>query len=350
MPRHASTAGEGNGFTCSTVKRVTYRGAVLWRLPVPPTVLAVFTAHLTALEASLALLPPGRFCAVNQIGERGVGWRLDAHTAAAILDASAQLREVEIAPGASRVQTQAGEPAQHAARIAALAFVPDKGIVATGVEWSEAARRRFRSEGVIHLAVLLEQRPAPRVPVRLLSASVVVAPEAAAPRGAMTLAHFAERISPPMKAHLPKTAIELVRVLGWQGAASLICRLGGRKFPVPKAAGNNPDGSRRYAQLVDAVGEAGAACLVAEHGGQVVTIPSCASALEREAFLARDRAICARYNEGATIENLVCEFGLSGRRISQLLKKQAHRGAPPLIASPHEPSLDGSVPVPRPLE
>ena len=293
----------------------------------PPTMLAVFTARLTALEASLALLPPGRFCAVNQIGERGVGWRLDAHTAAAILDASAQMREVEIAPGASRVQTQAGEPAQHAARIAALAFVPDKGIVATGVEWSEAARRRFRSEGVIHLAVLLEQRPAPRVPVRLLSASVVAAPEAAVPPGAMTLAHFAERISPGMKAHLPKTAIELVRVLGWQAAASLICRFGGRKFPVPKAAGNNPDGSRRYAQLVDTVGEAGAACLVAEHGGQVVTIPSCAHALEREAFLARDRAICARFNEGATIENLVCEFGLSSRRISKLLKQQqvSHR-------------------------
>jgi hypothetical protein len=316
-------------FSCITVKRVTYRAEKSWRSLVRPSKYAVFTAPLQALAEDLVLLPLGRFCAVEQLKSRLAGWRLDAQLASSIIKESNSLRGLEML-------VRDKDDALEITSFAGLGFSSERGIVAAGVQWSEATRSLLSIHSELQVAVLLDIHPAHERPVRLASVSVLADVQEVIAGSLTRLAHFAERISPALEPHLPRSALALVSLLGWHGAANLINQFGGRKFPVPKAAGNNRGGSIRYAQLVAAIGETGAARLVAEIGGETLTVPNCTRALERAALVTRDQTLRARYEQGATFESLVREFGLSSRRISHLLKRQVTEGPPPCIRSPND--------------
>ncbi|ANQ83675.1 hypothetical protein dqs_0599 [Azoarcus olearius] len=122
---------------------------------------------------------------------------------------------------------------------------------------------------------------------------------------------------PILDSDLPATARDLVRLLGWPKAEALIRELGGIPYPVPKGADNNSAGAARYERLVEVVGPRGANALVAEYGGDTLVIPKCKAAIAR----ARMRAMKARCDDGATLEEIALEFDCTTRWVSLVLKR-----------------------------
>lgn len=126
------------------------------------------------------------------------------------------------------------------------------------------------------------------------------------------------RATPPiLESDLPETARNLVRLLGWAKAEALIRELGGIPYPVPKGEANNPAGAIRFARLEEIVGRRGAERLVAEYGGDTLEIPKCKKAIAR----ARMRAMKARCDAGATLEDIALEFDCTTRWVSMVLKR-----------------------------
>lgn len=73
----------------------------------------------------------------------------------------------------------------------------------------------------------------------------------------------------------PRTAADLIRVAGLEGAARIISAWGGQEWPVPvRAGGVRPAGVRRYAQLCEIVGEPVAQRIVQHWGGLRLDIPN----------------------------------------------------------------------------
>lgn len=114
----------------------------------------------------------------------------------------------------------------------------------------------------------------------------------------------------------PETARNLARILGWDGALSLIRELGGITFPVPKGPNNNVQGAARYQRLVDLVGEEGAKRLVYEYGDDMLHIPNCRQVFSKGSR----RAMAAYYDRGATLEETATAFGVTTRWVSMVLK------------------------------
>lgn len=127
-----------------------------------------------------------------------------------------------------------------------------------------------------------------------------------------------KRPAPPiLESDLPATARDLVRLVGWAKAEALIRELGGIPYPVPKAADNNAAGAVRFERLAEIVGQRGAERIVAEYGGDVMEIPNCKTAIAR----ARMRAMRARCDAGATLEEIALEFGCTTRWVTEVLKR-----------------------------
>lgn len=127
-----------------------------------------------------------------------------------------------------------------------------------------------------------------------------------------------KRTAPPiLESDLPATARDLVRLVGWAKAEALIRELGGIPYPVPKAADNNPAGAARFERLAEIVGSRGAERIVAEYGGDVMEIPNCKHAIAR----ARMRAMRARCDAGATLEEIALEFACTTRWVTEVLKR-----------------------------
>jgi hypothetical protein len=136
---------------------------------------------------------------------------------------------------------------------------------------------------------------------------------------------MARKPAPPLlESDLPETARDLVRLVGWAKAEALIRELGGIPFPVPKGANNNPAGAARYERLAEIVGPRGADCIVAEYGDDILNIPNCKTAIAR----AKMRAMRARCDAGATLEEIALEFGVTTRWVSMVLKRQDDSGGP----------------------
>lgn len=114
----------------------------------------------------------------------------------------------------------------------------------------------------------------------------------------------------------PETARNLARLLGWDGALSLIRELGGIPFPVPKGPNNNARGAARYERLVELVGEEGAKRLVYEYGDDMLNIPNCSQAFSK----GTKRAMAAYYDRGASLEETAAAFGVTTRWVSMALK------------------------------
>lgn len=128
---------------------------------------------------------------------------------------------------------------------------------------------------------------------------------------------------PILESDLPAMARELVCLIGWRRAEALIRELGGIPFPVPKGENNNRAGAARFGRLADIVGETSAQRLVAEYAGTILNIPRCHKAIAR----ARMRAMRARCDAGATLEEIALEFGCTTRWVSIVLKRPDDNGA-----------------------
>ena len=126
---------------------------------------------------------------------------------------------------------------------------------------------------------------------------------------------------------LPKTALELVGMLGTEAAAALLNARPGCEFLVPKHADRHPAGARRWAELAEIVGEQGVQALAARWGGDVIGVPVCNDAR----FELRARAIRAEFdrltvNEGYSGKQAIYEIGIkfapiSSRAIEKILNR-----------------------------
>ncbi|MDR0701293.1 MAG: hypothetical protein LBF61_02620 [Azoarcus sp.] len=122
---------------------------------------------------------------------------------------------------------------------------------------------------------------------------------------------------------LPPVAQELIALIGWDATLALIKHMGGVNLRVPLGFNNNPAGAQRAALLEDILGHEAAARLIAACGGTVLQIPTLRHALAR----ARNAAIRADYDAGATLEELAIKYRLTSRAISAILKGSDTEGA-----------------------
>lgn len=73
----------------------------------------------------------------------------------------------------------------------------------------------------------------------------------------------------------PRTAADLIRIAGLEGAARIISAWGGASWPVPvRVGGVRPQGVRRYAHLCEIIGEPAAQRVVQYWGGSRLQVPN----------------------------------------------------------------------------
>lgn len=118
-------------------------------------------------------------------------------------------------------------------------------------------------------------------------------------------------------ADLPKSALDLIELIGMPATIALIEAMPAINFPVPRGEDNNVAGASRFAYLVDAVGDEAARILVSHFNGTDMYVPSCKRAILR----ARDRKIVADYDAGTSIFELALKYKLSYRSIEMILKR-----------------------------
>lgn len=114
---------------------------------------------------------------------------------------------------------------------------------------------------------------------------------------------------------LPPTARTLVRLAGWAGALALVREMPGARI-YSRARGTSRASDARFERIAELVGQAAAERIFKEFRADILEIPTCRGAL----VAARNRHIRARYDAGASAEQLCAETGLSRRQIFYLLK------------------------------
>lgn len=124
----------------------------------------------------------------------------------------------------------------------------------------------------------------------------------------------------------PRTARDLVRVAGFEGAAQLVAAWRGQKFPVPAVVGGgNPAGARRWGQLIEVVGEPIAIRIVTWCPGADLYIPTLDQAQQsRTHDLVRadfDRLSAAGYSQREAVFELGLKHGLSHAAIETALNR-----------------------------
>jgi hypothetical protein len=110
---------------------------------------------------------------------------------------------------------------------------------------------------------------------------------------------------------------ELPRLVGEEAAMKIFEHYGGRSVVFPQYENDNPQGARKFRELADLVGRETALVVIGAIGGQEVYMPK-AVHKEREA---RNAAICAEYDAGKSVAQLVREYKLSDRQIESILKQ-----------------------------
>ena len=92
----------------------------------------------------------------------------------------------------------------------------------------------------------------------------------------------------------PKSAKDLIALMGLRVTAKLISAWPAREFPVPLVAGGgNAQGERRWRQLVAVVGETAARRIQRHWAGDRLYIPSCHEAIMQR----REDSIRAEYDQ-----------------------------------------------------
>lgn len=124
----------------------------------------------------------------------------------------------------------------------------------------------------------------------------------------------------------PRTAAELVRVVGLDAAASLIAAWPGQEFPVPLLGGRrSPLGMRRFDQLVEIVGDTAARAIVKHWGGLKLSIPNLKEVrwqLRQQQIRSEyDRLTAGGYSHPEAVFELGIAHGVTGRAIELVLKR-----------------------------
>ena len=122
----------------------------------------------------------------------------------------------------------------------------------------------------------------------------------------------------------PRSAADLVRIAGWEGAARLISTWRGQEWPVPmREGGATPAGVRRYQQLVELIGDPAARRVVAEWRGQKLYVPSMKEVLAdyiaqkvRDEF---DELTAKGYSAPEAVFELGINHDISGRWVEKLI-------------------------------
>lgn len=126
-------------------------------------------------------------------------------------------------------------------------------------------------------------------------------------------------------AHLPRTARDLVDLIGLPATSRLIEARGGQVLAIPKC--KRARGEARLIDLADIVGMIAARKITQRYGGEYLTVPSC-----KRAFIAvRDADLLARFDAldkagvGARkiANQLAAEFALNERTIWRISKRAA---------------------------
>lgn len=126
-------------------------------------------------------------------------------------------------------------------------------------------------------------------------------------------------------AHLPRTARDLVDLIGLPTTLTLIEARGGQVITVPKR--KRQAGEDMYERLIELVGTDAAFAIVRRYGGEYLTVPSCKAALRavRDAELqARFDALLASGLGARAIANqLAAEFRLDCSTVWRISKRAA---------------------------
>jgi len=126
-------------------------------------------------------------------------------------------------------------------------------------------------------------------------------------------------------AHLPRTARDLVDLIGLPATLRLIEARAGQVLTIPKR--KRARGEDLYEQLVELVGIEAAWRICQRYGGEYLTIPSC----KRAAHAVRDAELQARFDtllaagQGAraVANQLAAEFGLDVSTVWRASKRAA---------------------------
>lgn len=125
----------------------------------------------------------------------------------------------------------------------------------------------------------------------------------------------------------PRTARDLIRIAGMEGAAQIITAWGGQVWPVPSViGGGNPQGARRWGQLVEIVGEPAATRIVRWCPGSELFVPNLKEVLwSRTQDMIRadfDRlTMTGGYSVREAIFDLGLKYGCSGAAVQRTLKR-----------------------------
>ena len=125
----------------------------------------------------------------------------------------------------------------------------------------------------------------------------------------------------------PKTAVELVRVVGLEGAARVISAWGGQEWPVPiRVGGVRPQGIRRYAHLCEIAGEAAAQRIVQHWGGSRLQVPNLKEVIwsySQDKIRAEFDALTTvrGYSSPEAVFELGIKYGVTGKAIENALKR-----------------------------
>lgn len=125
----------------------------------------------------------------------------------------------------------------------------------------------------------------------------------------------------------PKTAADLIRVAGLEGAARIITAWGGQEWPVPaRVGGATAKGQRRYAHLCEIVGDAVAQRVVAWCGGGMLNVPNLKEVKHSRAQqLVRAEydvlTLVKGYSSPEAVFELGIKFDLAGRTVEKIIKR-----------------------------
>lgn len=130
-------------------------------------------------------------------------------------------------------------------------------------------------------------------------------------------------------AHLPRTARDLVDLIGLPATLRLIEARAGQSLTIPKR--KRKAGESLFQDLADIVGQEAAERLVGRYGGEYLTVPSC----KRAAHAVRDAELQARFDAllagglsaRAVANRLAGEFGLDVSTVWRVSKRGAQIGA-----------------------
>lgn len=133
----------------------------------------------------------------------------------------------------------------------------------------------------------------------------------------------------------PRTAVDLIRVAGIDGAAALITAWPGQEWPAPKwPGGSTAQGARRWDQLVEIVGGDIAKRIIKWCGGSMLIVPNLKMVLhQRNQAVIRseyDALIRGGYSSPEAVFELGIKFKFNGRAIERIIRQPDAELTPPL--------------------